>query len=91
MYKYILKEKNHFFLKTILIYNNDIENYKTKNNSKFILKYHIIFVVKYGKNILLNTLNDMKFNYTDNFVRKNNIKNMLKNKVKIFCQIHQLH
>ena len=48
LYKYILKEKNHFFLKPILSYNNDIENYKTKNNSKFLLKYYIIFVVKYG-------------------------------------------
>ena len=46
---------------------------RQKNNSKFILKYNMIFVVKYGKNILLNTLNDMKLNYTDNFVRKNNI------------------
>ena len=45
----------------------------TKNNSKFILKYYIIFVVKYGKNILLNTLNDIKLNYTDNFGRKKTI------------------
>ena len=71
LYKYILKEKIIFFSKKILIYNNDIDNYMTKNNSKFILKYHIIFVVKYGKNILLNTLNDIKLNYTDNFGRKN--------------------
>ena len=73
LYKYILKEKIIFFLKKILIYNNDIDNYMTKNNSKFILKYYIIFVVKYGKNILLNTLNDIKLNYTDNFGRKKTI------------------
>ena len=33
----------------------------------------MIFVVKYGKNLLSNTLNDMKLNYTDNFVRKKTI------------------
>lgn len=37
------------------------EKYGTKNHSKFLLKYHIIFVVKYRKKLLTSPLsNDMK-------------------------------
>ena len=32
--------------------------YETKNHSKFLLKYHMIFVVKYRKNLLINQLSD---------------------------------
>lgn len=42
LYKYILNEKSHFFLKTILIYNDMImtfENYETKNHSKIVFKW----------------------------------------------------
>ena len=34
------------------------EAYQTKNHSKFLLKYHMIFVVKYRKKLLKGTLSD---------------------------------
>ena len=34
------------------------ENYETKNHSKYLLKYHMIFVVKYRKKLLSNPLGD---------------------------------
>ena len=38
----------------------------------------MIFVVKYGRNLLSNTLNDIKLNYTDNFGRKKQYKEYVK-------------
>ena len=35
-------------------------NYKSKNHSKFILTYHIIFVCKYRKKLLINYREDVK-------------------------------
>ena len=35
-------------------------NYKSKNHSKFILTYHIIFVCKYRKKLLINYGEDVK-------------------------------
>ena len=68
-------QKIFFFLKPILSYNNnDIENYKTKNNSKFLLKYNMIFVVK----LISNHLDDVKLNYTDNFGMKKQYKEYIK-------------
>ena len=36
------------------------KNYKSKNHSKFILTYHIIFVCKYRKKLLINYGEDVK-------------------------------
>ena len=35
-------------------------NYKSKNHSKFIITYHIIFVCKYRKKLLINYGEDVK-------------------------------
>ena len=40
--------------------NKSNPNYKSKNHSKFILTYHIIFVCKYGKKLLTNYRNEIK-------------------------------
>ena len=34
------------------------EDYKTKNHSKYLLKYHMIFVVKYRKRLLKTPISD---------------------------------
>lgn len=40
---------------------NQNRNYQTRNHSKFLLKCHLIFVVKYRKKILVGDINrDMK-------------------------------
>lgn len=40
--------------------NKSNKNYKSKNHSKFILTYHIIFVCKYRKKILIKYGEDIK-------------------------------
>lgn len=40
--------------------NKSNPNYKSKNHSKFILTYHIIFVCKYRKKLLVNYGEDIK-------------------------------
>lgn len=40
--------------------NKSNSNYKSKNHSKFILTYHIIFVCKYRKKLLVNYGEDIK-------------------------------
>ena len=40
--------------------NNLNKNYKSKNHSKFILTYHIIFVCKYRKKLLIKYGEDVK-------------------------------
>ena len=37
-----------------------MSNYKSKNHSKFTLKYHIIFVCKYRKKLLVRFGNEIK-------------------------------
>ena len=40
--------------------NKSNKNYKSKNHSKFILTYHIIFVCKYRKKLLIKYGEDVK-------------------------------
>lgn len=40
--------------------NKSNPNYKSKNHSKFILTYHIIFVCKYRKKLLIKYGEDVK-------------------------------
>lgn len=40
--------------------NKSNKNYKSKNHSKFILTYHIIFVCKYRKKLLIKYGEDIK-------------------------------
>lgn len=40
--------------------NKSNKNYQSKNHSKFILTYHIIFTCKYRKKLLTKYGNDMK-------------------------------
>lgn len=40
--------------------NKPNKNYKSKNHSKFILTYHIIFVCKYRKKLLIKYGEDIK-------------------------------
>lgn len=40
--------------------NKSNKNYKSKNHSKFILTYHIIFVCKYRKKLLIEYGEDIK-------------------------------
>ena len=40
--------------------NRQNKNYQSKNHSKFILTYHIIFTCKYRKNLLTKYGDDMK-------------------------------
>ena len=40
--------------------NKQNKNYQSKNNSKFILTYHIIFTCKYRKKLLTKYGDDMK-------------------------------
>lgn len=50
--------------------NKSNPNYKSKNHSKFILTYHIIFVCKYRKKLLIKYGEDIKqilFNISRNY------------------------
>ena len=40
--------------------NKPNKNYKSKNHSKFILTYHIIFTCKYRKKLLIKYVEDVK-------------------------------
>ena len=40
--------------------NKTNKNYKSRNHSKFILTYHIIFVCKYRKKLLIRYGEDIK-------------------------------
>ena len=70
------------------------KNYKSKNHSKFILTYHIIFVCKYRKKLLIKYGEDIKqimydiskrydFDIKEMQVDKDHIHIMIKKKKKI--------